>query len=334
GAGGGRPPFLPWRLAGLTLANPLGIAAGFDKDAGAAAALSRAGPGFVELGAVTPRPQAGNPRPRLFRLPRHGAAINRFGFNNAGMDAMAARLERLRAAGPTAVPVGLNLGANKDSGDRADDYAVLISRLGPLADFLTINISSPNTERLRDLQGAAAIGALLAQAQAARAGLTAPPPLWLKIAPDLDEAGLDAVAEAARAHRLDAVIATNTTLARDGVDGRHAAEAGGLSGRPLMARSTAVLAGLRRRLGDEIALVGVGGVASGADAYAKVRAGASAVQLYTALAYGGLWRVHAILDEMAALLARDGYASLAEAVGADVDPASAPRATRASSAGR
>ncbi|MEL6267620.1 MAG: dihydroorotate dehydrogenase (quinone), partial [Pseudomonadota bacterium] len=233
---------------------------------------ARAGPGFVELGAVTPRPQPGNPRPRLFRLAGEGGAINRFGFNNAGMEAMAARLEALRAAGPVAVPLGLNLGANKDSEDRAGDYAVLIARLGPLADFLTVNVSSPNTERLRDLQGAAALDAVLARAVEARAGLARPVPLFLKVAPDLAAAEIDTIAAAALHHGLDAVIATNTTLSREGVAGPVAAEPGGLSGRPLMARSTAVLAALHLRLGDRVPLIGVGGIASAEDAYAKIRA--------------------------------------------------------------
>ncbi|MEO1776534.1 MAG: quinone-dependent dihydroorotate dehydrogenase [Pseudomonadota bacterium] len=314
-------PRLATTLAGLPLKNPFGIAAGFDKNAEAAAPLSRAGAGFVELGAVTPRPQTGNPLPRLFRLRAEGAVINRFGFNNDGMEAMAARLEALRTAHPDGlpVPIGLNLGANKDGEDRAGDYEVLIARLGPLADFLTINVSSPNTERLRDLQGPAALDALLSRAVAARTALPIPKPLLLKIAPDLDEAGLDAVAEAAMRHGLSGVIATNTTLSREGVSGPRAAERGGLSGPPLMARSTAVLAGLRRRLGPAMPLVGVGGITTAEDAYAKIRAGASALQLYTALAYRGLWHLHDLAAGLDALLARDGYASLGEAVGADVD---------------
>ncbi|MEL6196428.1 MAG: quinone-dependent dihydroorotate dehydrogenase [Pseudomonadota bacterium] len=326
-----RLPRLTTDLAGLRLPNLLGIAAGFDKNADAALALSRAGPGFVELGAVTPRPQEGNPLPRVFRLRGEAAIINRLGFNNDGMDAMQRRLGTLRAAHPDGldVPLGLNLGANKDSADRAADYETLIRYLGPLADFLTINVSSPNTERLRDLQGPAALDALLGRAKTALGDLAAPPPLFLKIAPDIDEPGLDAVAEVAQAHALSGIVATNTTLSREGVAGRYADQAGGLSGPPLLARSTTVLSGLRARLGAAIPLIGVGGITTAEDAYAKIRAGASALQLYTALAYRGLWHLHDLAEGLDGLLARDGYASADAAVGADVDAA----ATRASSAG-
>ncbi|MEM7529911.1 MAG: quinone-dependent dihydroorotate dehydrogenase [Pseudomonadota bacterium] len=305
------------RLGPLDLANPVGIAAGFDKDAEAVRGILAAGPGFLEVGAVTPRPQVGNPRPRLFRLREDGAAINRFGFNNAGMEAMARRLEHLRAAGLPA-PVGINLGANKDSEDRSADYVQLIARLGGFADFLTVNVSSPNTEKLRDLQGAAALNALLARSAEAVAALPSPPPLLLKVAPDLDEPGLDAVAEAALANGIAGIIATNTTLARDGLRSGAASEKGGLSGRPLMARSTEVLRGLAERVEGRLTLIGVGGIASGADAYAKIRAGASAVQLYTALAYRGMGLIAEILADLDALLERDGFASVTEAVGADL----------------
>ncbi|MEM9781385.1 MAG: quinone-dependent dihydroorotate dehydrogenase [Pseudomonadota bacterium] len=315
-------PRLTTDLAGIALANPVGIAAGFDKNAEAVDALSMAGPGFVELGAVTPRPQPGNPRPRLFRLSRAEAVINRFGFNNAGMAAMADRLSAHRAQRPAgAAPVGLNLGANKDSADRAGDYITLIRGLGERADFVTINVSSPNTERLRDLQGAAALSALMMDAAMAR-DETADAhggrlPLFLKIAPDLDDDEIDDIAEAALNHGIDAIIATNTTLSREGIAGRHAGEAGGLSGPPLFARSTRVLARLWLASEGRIPLIGVGGIGSAADAYAKIRAGASAVQLYTALAYCGLWLVHDIARGLDAALARDGYASVAEAVGVE-----------------
>ncbi|MEL6576674.1 MAG: quinone-dependent dihydroorotate dehydrogenase [Pseudomonadota bacterium] len=319
-APGGRPVTssrLATHLGPLALANPVGVAAGFDKNGEAMAGILAAGPGFLEVGAVTPLPQAGNPRPRLFRLVEDEAAINRFGFNNDGMEALATRLTAARAAGLPA-PIGLNLGANKTSEDRAGDYEILIRRLGGLADFLTVNISSPNTERLRDLQGPAALDALLARAMAAMSELAAPPPLFLKIAPDLDEAGLDAIADAAIRHGLAGIIATNTTLARDGLRSAAAAEAGGLSGRPLLAPSTAVLKSVAMRTKGQLALIGVGGVASADDAYAKIRAGASAVQLYTALAYRGLGLAAEIAQGLDRLLARDGLANVTEAVGADL----------------
>lgn len=298
-------------VAGLRLANPVGLAAGFDKNAVAIGPLTQAGFGFLEVGGTTPRPQIGNPRPRLFRLPDAEAVINRFGFNNEGMTAMAAQL----AKGPFAVPVGLNLGANKDSPDRSDDYAQVLRRCGPYADFVTVNVSSPNTAALRDLQGRAALTAVLQGVQAARQD--ADLPVFLKIAPDLTEAEIADIAEVALQVGVDAIIATNTTLDRSAVSGPFASEAGGLSGRPLMDRSTEVLARLYRETGGAIPLIGVGGIASAEDAYAKIRAGASAVQLYTALVYQGLSLVPRILDGIETLLDRDGFANVAEAVGAD-----------------
>ncbi|MEO0819732.1 MAG: quinone-dependent dihydroorotate dehydrogenase [Pseudomonadota bacterium] len=320
GPGGGpvTSPRLATELAGLTLPNPIGIAAGFDKEGRAVGPLLAAGPGFVELGGVTPLPQPGNPRPRLFRLPVDGAVINRFGLNSAGQEAMAARLEAARAAGAAGV-IGLNLGANKASADRAEDYVRLVRRLGPLADYLTVNVSSPNTERLRELQGPAALEDLLGRVAEAAGALVLPPPVFLKIAPDLEEEALGGIVEAALWHGLAGIVATNTTVAREGLRDRRAAEAGGLSGRPLFARSTAVLGQLRRLAGERLALVGVGGVGSAEEAYAKIRAGASAVQLYSALAYGGLSLAGDIARGLDALLARDGFARVAEAVGADID---------------
>lgn len=296
-------------LAGLTLPNPIGLAAGFDKNAEALRPLLAAGFGLVEVGAVTPRPQPGNPRPRLFRLTQDRAAINRFGFNNDGMDVVAERL----AARPKGGVIGLNLGANKDSHDRAADYAAVLARCGAFVDFATLNVSSPNTERLRDLQGADALRAVVEATQAANAGLARPVPLFVKIAPDLDDAALDDIVRVAEATGLAGIIATNTTLARDGLKSPLAAEKGGLSGQPLFARSTAVLAALRAR--TALPLVGVGGVASGAQAMAKLRAGASAVQLYTGLVYGGLGLAVSIARELDAILAREGLASVADAVG-------------------
>jgi dihydroorotate dehydrogenase len=304
-------PRLRVDLAGLALPNPIGLAAGFDKNAVAVAPLLAAGFGFVEVGAATPKPQPGNPRPRLFRLAEDDAVINRFGFNNDGAAAVAARLARARPPGI----VGINLGANKTSPDRAADYAAVLAETGPFVDFATVNVSSPNTEALRDLQGRAALTALLDGVTAANAALARPVPVFLKIAPDLTDPELADIAEVALSSRIAGIIATNTTLARDGLASRHAGEAGGLSGRPLFERSTRVLARLHRLTGGRLPLVGVGGIASAEDAYAKVRAGASAVQLYTALVYQGLGLVGRIAHGLDTLLARDGFATLEDAVG-------------------
>lgn len=301
---------LKTELAGMQLRNPIGLAAGFDKNSVALKPLSRAGFGFLELGAATPRPQAGNPRPRLFRLAEDGAVINRFGFNNDGAEAIASRL----AATPTAIPRGLNLGANKDSTDRAADFAAVLRHAAPHVDFVTVNVSSPNTERLRDLQGPAALTALLAGVTEANARNL---PVFLKIAPDLDDAAIAAIARVAEAAGIAGIVATNTTLAREGLRSRHGGEAGGLSGRPLFDASTRVLAKLSAA--TRLPLIGVGGVATGADAYAKIRAGASAVQLYTAMVYGGISLVARIARELDARLAHDGFASVADAVGTGRD---------------
>jgi dihydroorotate dehydrogenase len=300
-------------LAGLALPNPVGLAAGFDKNAVAVAPLMRAGFGFVEVGAATPRPQVGNPRPRLFRLPEEGGVINRFGFNNEGATAIAARLlER-----PSGVPVGLNLGANKDSADRSADFVEVLKVAGAVVDFVTVNVSSPNTEKLRDLQGRAALSALLRGVMDAREALAKPPKVFLKISPDLSDSELEDLVDTAVAAQVDALICTNTTLARDGLTGTRKGEAGGLSGRPLFQRSTRVLARVSALTQGRLPLVGVGGIASAEDAYAKIRAGASAVQLYSALAYRGLSLASHIARGLDSLLARDGHASVADAVGTD-----------------
>ena len=306
-------PRLKTEIAGLSLPNPVGLAAGFDKNAEALSALTQAGFGFIEVGAATPRPQPGNPKPRLFRLSEDRAAINRFGFNNEGMEAIGARL----AQRPKDGVIGLNLGANKDSDDRAQDFARVLSHCGAHLDFATVNVSSPNTEKLRDLQGKAALSALLAGVMEAREGLDRPIPVFLKIAPDLDEAGLDDIADVARESGIDAVIATNTTLARDGLKSAQRDEMGGLSGAPLFEKSTRVLAQLSSRLDGAVPIIGVGGISSAEDAYAKIRAGASAVQFYTALVYGGLSLAAEIANGLDALLARDGHDSVAQAVGTD-----------------
>ena len=302
-------------LAGMQLANPVGLAAGYDKNAEAVGQLTRTGFGFVEVGAATPCPQPGNPRPRLFRLPEDRAAINRFGFNNDGSKVIAGRL----SVAMHQVPVGLNLGANKDSPDRATDFARVLGIAGPHVDFATVNVSSPNTERLRDLQGRAALGALLSNVISTRDALSRPIPVFLKIAPDLTQDELADVAEVALSSGIDGIIATNTTLSRDDLRSRGAGEKGGLSGAPLFERSTHVLARLSRLTDGRLPLIGVGGVGSAEAAYAKIRAGASAVQLYTALVYGGLSLVREIALGLDRLLARDGFANVAAAVGTDRD---------------
>ncbi len=300
---------LKTRLAGLDLPNPVGLAAGFDKNATALDALSRTGFGFIEVGAATPRPQEGNPKPRLWRLSADRAAINRFGFNNDGMEAIAARLERRPRTGI----IGLNLGANKDSADRAADFATVLTRCGPHLDFATVNVSSPNTEKLRDLQGRAALAALLSGVMSANAALARPLPIFLKIAPDLTEAEIEDVAQVATEAGLSGIVATNTTLSRDGLTDPQKDQAGGLSGQPLFERSTRVLARLSTL--TPLPLIGVGGVGSAEQAYQKIRAGASAVQLYTALVYGGISLAAEIAGGLDRLLERDGFASVADAVG-------------------
>lgn len=270
-------------LAGLDLPNPIGLAAGYDKNAKAVAALMRAGFGFVELGAATPRPQPGNPKPRLFRLPEDRAIINRFGFNNDGAQAIASRM----AARPAGIPVGLNIGANKDSADRAADFAAVVDVAGASADFLTVNVSSPNTERLRDLQGADALAALLRGVLEARDRLPSRRPVFLKIAPDLSNGEIGDIAAVALDSGVDGIIATNTTLSRTGLASPHSGQSGGLSGRPLFERSTEVLARLYRATGGALPIIGVGGISSADDAWEKIRAGASAVQIYSALIYHG-----------------------------------------------
>lgn len=298
-------------LAGLALPNPVGLAAGYDKNAVAIRALARTGFGFAEVGAATPLPQPGNPKPRLFRLSGDRAVINRFGFNNDGMGAICARLERR----PPGFVLGLNLGANKDSGDRAADYARVLARCGPYVDFATVNVSSPNTEKLRDLQGKVALAALLAAVMETRAELARPVPVFLKIAPDLDADALSDIAQVALSSGLDGIIATNTTLDRTGLTDHQRTQAGGLSGAPLFEKSTRVLAQLSRFTDGALPLIGVGGVGSAEQAYAKIRAGASAVQLYSAMVYQGLSLVPRIVRGLDALLAQDGFETVADAVG-------------------
>lgn len=306
---------LNMRVAGLDLPNPLGLAAGFDKNATALRGLARVGFGFVEVGAATPRPQIGNPRPRLFRLREDRAVINRFGFNNEGAEAIGARLARR----PAGMVLGLNLGANKDSADRAQDFATVLHQCGAHLDFATVNVSSPNTESLRDLQGAEALAALLQGVVQTRDALARPIPVFLKIAPDLSESELADIAQVALSAKIDAIIATNTTITRQGLKSASSGEKGGLSGAPLFDLSTRILARLSQLMGGAMPLIGVGGIASAEDAYAKIRAGASAVQLYSALSYQGLSLIPEINRGLLRLLDRDGFQTVAEAVGTDRD---------------
>lgn len=315
----GDDPALAVNVLGLEFSNPVGLAAGFDKNAEVPDAMLGMGFGFVEIGSVTPLAQPGNPRPRLFRLPEDRAVINRNGFNNEGLDVVAGRLEARRSRPGI---VGANIGANKDAADRIADYVTGLTRMAPLCDYLAINISSPNTSGLRDLQGGEALNDLLARLLEARAEITAPNadplPLLVKIAPDLDRAGAEAIARAVTSHAIDGMIISNTTIAREGLQGRHREETGGLSGAPLFAPSTELLGRMYRLTEGRLTLIGVGGVSSGAEAYAKIRAGASLVQLYTAMVYEGPALVGRIKSELAGLLKADGIEHLADALGVDI----------------
>ncbi len=312
-------PKLAQTLWGLRFENPVGIAAGFDKNAEAPLALLRLGAGFVEVGAVTPRPQAGNPQPRLFRLPEDRAVINRMGFNNEGLEAVRARLQALpRERGI----IGANLGANKDAQDRMENYETVMRGLWGACDFFTVNVSSPNTEKLRDLQGKPALSALLHRVVTARnelaAGVETPPPILLKVAPDLSEAEIADVAEVCLATGVDGVVATNTTISRpESLQSGHASEKGGLSGAPVFERSTEVLRALYRRTEGRVPMIGVGGIDGPDSAYAKIRAGASLLQLYTALVYQGPSLIGRTVAGLSERLERDGFSHLKDAVGVD-----------------
>lgn len=310
-------PNLRQSLFGLAFPNPVGLAAGFDKNGEVFAPALKLGFGFVELGSVTPLPQPGNPRPRLFRIARDRAVINRMGFNNDGLEAVAARLLlRDRKAGI----VGANLGKNKTTEDAAADYEIGVRRLAPLADYLVINVSSPNTPGLRALQGKAPLAALIDRSLKARAAAmpTHAPPLLLKIAPDLTDDDKADIAAVALESGIDGLIVSNTTIARPaGLDASYATEAGGLSGAPLFEPSTAVLGDMYRLTGGKLPIIGVGGIGNAEQAYAKIRAGASLVQLYSALVFEGPALIGRIKHGLAELLHRDGFASIAAAVGAD-----------------
>jgi len=307
---------LKTEIAGLSLPNPIGLAAGFDKDAEVPDAMLAAGFGFVECGSVTPLPQAGNPKPRLFRLTEDRAVINRMGFNNKGLDNFA---RHLRARQKRPGIVGANLGANKDAKNRAADYITGLEALWGMADYFTINVSSPNTPGLRDLQGGDALEDLLGRISEARQNLTgdAPSlPIFLKVAPDLDFAQIERITEQARTYGMSGIIVSNTTIARsDSLKSSCKGETGGLSGAPLMRISTRILNEFYTASAGKIPLIGVGGIASGGDAYVKIRAGASAVQLYSALVYAGPSLAAEICDDLAARLKADGFTHVSEAVG-------------------
>ena len=300
-------------VAGLQFPNPLGLAAGFDKDAEVPDALLGLGFGFAEVGSITPLPQSGNPKPRLFRLVEDRAVINRMGFNNGGAESARTRLKR--RMGRNAGIVGINIGANKNSTDRTADYAVMTQMMAPLASYLAVNISSPNTPGLRALQDEGALTGLLDAVIAARGSNTAP--IFLKVAPDLEPADIDAIARIAVDKRLGALIVSNTTISRPALRSRHAAETGGLSGAPLRDLAQQRLRDFRSATGGSIPLVGVGGIATAEDAWARIRAGASLVQLYSAMVYGGPGLARRITRGLEGLMRRDGFSGIAEAVGSE-----------------
>ncbi|GAA0266059.1 quinone-dependent dihydroorotate dehydrogenase [Alteraurantiacibacter aestuarii] len=303
---------LSTKVAGLTFPNPLGMAAGFDKDGEVPDALLRLGFGHAEVGSITPRPQQGNPKPRLFRLAEDQAVINRMGFNNRGGEEAAARLAERRWRGGI---VGINIGANKDSEDRIADYAAMTDLMAPLADYLTVNISSPNTPGLRALQDEGALSALLDAVLAARGEEHVP--VFLKVAPDLEPADVDAIARIAMDKGLAALIISNTTIARPPLKSAHAGEAGGLSGAPLRDMALQRLRDFRQATGGAIPLVGVGGISTAQDAWQRIRAGASLVQLYSAMIYRGPGIARDICAGLESLMERDCIGSIAEAVGTE-----------------
>ena len=311
-----RPPAFPGSLttsvAGLGFPSPVGLAAGFDKDAEVADAMLGLGFGFVEVGTLTPLPQAGNPRPRLFRLAEDRAVINRMGFNNRGQ---ADALERLHGRDRSRGIVGVNIGANKDSADRIADYAAGVRAMAPVADYLTINISSPNTPGLRQLQDEGALRALLGAVGEAR--IVGGPPVFLKVAPDLGEGEPDQIVRIAIQQGIDAIIVANTTVSRPPLRSRHAGEAGGLSGEPLKGPALKALRTFRSASGGAIPLIAAGGIATADDAWARIRAGASLVQLYSAMIYEGPGIARRIAAGLAEKLAQEGFASIAEAVGGE-----------------
>ena len=306
-------PRLQVTVLGKRFSNPLGLAAGFDMNAVAIAGLSAIGFGFVETGTVTPRPQAGNPRPRLFRLTEDRAVINRMGFNNAGLQAYVARLKARRMGG---VPVGANVGINKEGAEPLRDYPALVQAVAPHADYVVVNVSSPNTPGLRDLQGEDRLRDIL---QAINAAVPNRPPLLVKLAPDLADAGLAAIVEACISERVDGLIISNTTISRPpGLKSPQVSQPGGLSGAPLFPLSTAVLRRVAEIAAGRLVLIGVGGVFSGADVLAKLRAGASLVQLYSGFAYGGPAMIPRLKRELLTALQEAGFPDVTAAIGADL----------------
>jgi dihydroorotate dehydrogenase len=305
------PPSLCTRIAGLEFPSPLGLAAGFDKDAEVPEQMLGMGFGFVEVGTITPRPQLGNPKPRLFRLAEDRAVINRMGFNNRGQPAA---FERLQRCAHVHGVIGVNIGANKDSVDRIADYVAGVRAMSAVARYLTINISSPNTPGLRQLQDEGALNALLSAIAEARDRSR---PVFLKVAPDLGAGEPDQIVGAAIRHRVDAIIVANTTVSRPPLKSRHAGEAGGLSGAPLRRLALDALRAFRSASGGEIPLIGVGGIATADDAWQRIRAGASLVQLYTAMVYEGPGMARRIALGLAERLKREGMANIAEAVGTE-----------------
>jgi len=305
-------PVLRVRALGMEFRNPIGLAAGFDKDATALRGLRRVGFGFIEAGTVTPRPQPGNPRPRVFRLEADRAVINRYGLNSLGLDAYVARLAALPRG---CVPVGANVGINKDGADPERDYPALIAAVAPYADYIVINVSSPNTAGLRDLQGEARLAAILGAVQDA---VPRRPPLLVKIAPDLPEGGLEAIVETAIRHGVDGLVVSNTTVARPAtLRAAAAAETGGLSGPPLLASSTRLLARAYRLAAGRLVLIGCGGVSTGDDVLQKTRAGAHLVQLYTAFSYAGPALIPRLKGELSAALQARGFRTVMDAIGVD-----------------
>lgn len=306
-----KPGVLATEVAGIAFPNPVGLAAGFDKDAEVPDAALGLGFGFVEVGSITPRPQAGNPKPRLFRLSADRAVINRMGFNNGGAEAAVARLRTRERRGV----LGINVGANKDSADRIADYLTGIATFAPFADYLTVNVSSPNTPGLRDLQSEGELAALLSAIAGARTAET--PPVFLKVAPDLADGDHERIVRAAIDHGIAGLIVSNTTITRPPLHSAHAGEAGGLSGVPLRDLALAQLRRFRAVAGRDLPLIGVGGIASAEDAWARIRAGASLVQVYSALVYEGPGLARRIVDGMERCLKRDGFTSIADAVGSE-----------------
>lgn len=307
-------PMLSNRVAGIDFPGPVGLAAGFDKDGRVAHKMHRFGFGFAELGTLTPLPQPGNPRPRLFRLAEDRAIINRMGFNNAGQGAAAERISAMPREGRV---IGINIGANKDSADRIGDYARGVTAMAGLADYLTVNISSPNTPGLRALQDKGALDELLAGVLEARNAVITRPPVFLKVAPDLAVEDMTDIADVCLARGIDALIVSNTTITRPLLRSAYAGEAGGLSGAPLHDLALQRLRDFRHLLGDRVPLIGAGGIACAEQAYARIRAGASLVQLYSALVYEGPYLARRINEGLKLLLERDGFSHISQAIGID-----------------